>query len=95
MTTENLSFDQLPAAVTTLKNEIRELKNLLLEKQDYTPTTENSPEFITPKEAADLLKVSLVTLWRYEKQSKVKCYGIGGRRLYKRSELINSLTLKK
>lgn len=95
MTTETLTFNDLPAAVTTLKNEIRELKNLLLEKQDHTPTTENNPEFITPKEAADLLKVSQVTLWRYEKQGKVKCYGIGGRRLYKHSELINSLTLKK
>lgn len=95
MTTENLTFNDLPAAVTTLKNEFRELKNLLLEKQDLHTTKENNPEFITPKEAADLLKVSQVTLWRYEKQDKVKCYGIGGRRLYKRDEIINSLTLKK
>lgn len=93
MTTENLTFDQLPEAVTTLRNEIKELKSLLLKKQE--PTTENNPDLITPKEAADLLKVSQVTLWRYEKQGKVKCYGIGGRRLYKRSEIINSLTLKK
>jgi len=95
MKPENLTFDQLPNAVTTLKNEIRELKNLLLEKQDQHPTTENNPDLITPKEAAELLKVSPVTLWRYEKQNKVKCYGIGGRRLYKRDEIINSLTLKK
>jgi len=49
MTTENLSFDQLPAEVTTLKNEIRELKNLLLEKQDYTPTTEKQPRIYHTK----------------------------------------------
>lgn len=66
-----------------------------LKNEPQHPTKENSPEFITPKEAADLLKVSPVTLWRYEKQNKVKCYGIGGRRLYKRDEIINSLTLKK
>jgi len=95
MKTENLTFDQLPGAVTTLLNEVSQLKNLLLEKQDYNPTEKNNPEFITPKEAAELLKVSPVTLWRYEKQNKVKCYGIGGRRLYKRDEIINSLTLKK
>lgn len=94
MTTENLTFDQLPGAVTTLLNEVSQLKTLLLEKQDQHPQSE-SPDLITPKEAAELLKVSMVTLWRYEKQGKIKCYGIGGRRLYKRSELMDCLTLKK
>ena len=35
---ENLTFDQLPKAVTMLTNEVSELKRLLLEKQELTPT---------------------------------------------------------
>lgn len=95
MTTENLTLEKLPEAVTILLNEVSELKKMLANQTGQQPTQEESPDLITPKEAAALLKVSAVTLWRYEKQGKIKCYGIGGRRLYKRSELINSLTLKK
>ena len=93
---ENLTFDQLPKAVTTLLNEVSQLKKVLatLSKQQ-NPTTNNETEFITPKEASELLKVSPVTLWRYEKQGKLNVYGIGGRRLLKRDEVLNSLTLKK
>ena len=36
--TENLTFDQLPQAVTKLTNEVSELKRLLIEKQEQTPT---------------------------------------------------------
>lgn len=65
-----------------------------LNKQPDHSTTDQS-NFITPKEASELLKVSPVTLWRYQKSGKLKLYGIGGKRLYKRDEIINSLTLKK
>lgn len=95
MQTENLSFDQLPKAVAILLNEVSELKKMLAKQTDQQPTTTNEPEFITIKEACEILNISAVTLWRYEKKGKVKVYGIGGRRLLKRDELINSLTLKK
>lgn len=94
MQAENLTFDQLPQAVTTLLNEVSELKKMLTEKADPLPA-EPQPEFITIKEACEILQVSAVTLWRYEKQGKVKVYGIGGRRLLKRDEVLASLTLKK
>jgi len=91
---DKLTFDQLPEAVSLLLNEVSELKTLLATISDQQ-TTPNDPEFITIKEACEILNVSTVTLWRYEKQGKVNVYGIGGRRLLKRDEVLDSLTLKK
>lgn len=96
MLPENLTFEQLPKAVTILLNEVSQLKQMLATIKDQQPTTsDDQPEFITIKEACEILQVSAVTLWRYEKQGKINVYGIGGRRLLKRDEVLDSLTLKK
>lgn len=52
-------------------------------------------DLVTIIEACKILNVTRSTLYRYEKEGKIKIYGIGSRRLLKRSELINSLILKK
>lgn len=98
MQTQNLTFDQLPGAVTILLKEVSQLKQMLTDLTTGEPqpkTANNDPDLITIKEACKLLQVSRPTLWKYEKQGKVNVYGIGGRRLLKRSELIDGLTLKK
>lgn len=51
-------------------------------------------DLITPKEACDLLKCSSVTLWRWEKKGRVTPYGIGGKKFFKRSELLQSIIKK-
>lgn len=56
---------------------------------------EPQPDLLTTKEACELLKITQVTLWRWEKQNKVKSHGIGGKRYYKRPELLEALTPKK
>lgn len=86
---QGLTLEQLQEFIQVAVN------NAVADQQPSDQPTTDQPEFITPKEASELLKVSPVTLWRYQKQGKVKCYGIGGRRLYKRDEIIESLTLKK
>lgn len=97
MTAQNLTFDQLPKAVTQLLNEVSELKRIITEQatagRQNTPQEEN--DLITIKEACEILNVSRGTLYRYEEHGKIKIYGIGARRLLKRSELLESLTLKK
>lgn len=95
MEAQDLTFDQLPEAVTILLREVSQLKKMLAEKSPQQPTPQSDPDLITIKEACDLLSVSRGTLWRYEQQGKIKVYGIGARRLLKRSEVLNSLTLKK
>lgn len=66
---------------------------LIQSGQSATP--DPGDDLITPKQASELLQCSLVTLWRWEKIGRVKPWGIGGKKFFKRSELLESLTLKK
>ena len=51
-------------------------------------------DLITPKEACKLLQCTTVTLWRWEKKGRITPYGIGGKKFFKRSELLNSIIKK-
>lgn len=65
--TENLTFDQLPKAVTMLTKEVGELKNLLLNKQAQPPNKQPE-QFLTIQEAAQFLSLTVPTI--YSKVSK-------------------------
>lgn len=62
MDTSNLTFDQLPKAVTRLTNEVSELKSLILNKQEQTPT-EQPEQLLTVQEAAQFLNLSVPTIY--------------------------------
>lgn len=78
---ENLTFDQLPKAVTILTNEISDLKRLLLEKVEPQPT-EQLEQFLNIQEAAKLLHLTVPTI--YSKHSKGELPNVckRGKRLY-------------
>ncbi|MGB3343018.1 MAG: helix-turn-helix domain-containing protein [Aequorivita sp.] len=61
-----------------------------------THNTQPSPadDLITPKEASELLQCSMVSIWRYEKKGRITAYGIGGKKYFKRSEILNSIVKK-
>jgi excisionase family DNA binding protein len=87
-----ISVDSLTEKIALKTLELLEQKN----ESDQPHQTIDEEEFLTPKETAKLLKISLPTLWRWQKDGKIKCYGIAGTRYYKKSELLESLTpLKK
>lgn len=92
METNKITFDQLPEAVALLTKEVSELKNLLLNRSEQPNQSTDETELLTPKETAEFLRISLPTLWRWQKKGKIKCFGIAGSRYYKRSELLESLT---
>jgi len=53
-------------------------------------------ELMTREQTIAFLNIDSSTLWGWTKKGKVTAYGIGHRRYYKRSELLESLTpLKK
>ena len=62
-----LTFDQLPTAVTMLTKEVSELKRLLIEKQEQTPT-EQPEQLLSVQEAAEFLSLTVPTM--YSKVSK-------------------------
>ena len=50
---------------------------------------------LTRAEACEFLKIEQTTLYKWIKAGKVPCYGIANRRFFKKSDLLNSLTLLK
>jgi hypothetical protein len=73
---------------STIKKGISELHKEL-------QTKNYNEELLTREETCKFLKINSSTLWSYTNKGKVKAYGIGARRYYKRSELMECLTLLK
>lgn len=71
----------------TVKAELLELKKSLKE--------ESQDELLTREETFRLLKIDSTTLWYWTRDGKLKCYAIGNRRYYKKSEVLECLTLLK
>lgn len=86
---ETLSVDQLQQLIgTSVKDGIQEFQSEIQSK-------DNSEELLTREQTCDFLKIDSSTLWAWTNKQKVKAYGIGARRYYKKSELMESLTLLK
>ncbi|TBN03217.1 DNA-binding protein [Hyunsoonleella flava] len=86
---QQLSVEQLQELIgTTVKKSVEELQKELQSKK-FTE------ELLTREETCKFLKINSSTLWAWQNKGKVKAYGIGARRYYKRSELLECLTLLK
>jgi excisionase family DNA binding protein len=85
---ENLSTEQL----TDLIGNVFDTKLENFKKNFNT----NDPDILlTRAEACEFLKIEQTTLYHWVKAGKVQCYGIANRRFFKKSDLLNSLTLLK
>ena len=86
---QTLTVEQLQQIIgTSVRNGIQELQKELQSK-------DNSEELMTREETCKFLKIDSSTLWAWTNNGKVKAYGIGARRYYKKSELMECLTLLK
>ena len=47
----------------------------------------NEESYLTRKEAASLLQIDVSTLWNWEKKGFLKPIEVGGKRLYKKSDI--------
>ena len=66
-------------------------ENLNKFKKEFL-SKEADDELLTREQTAEFLQVDVSTLYLWAKKGKIKPYGIGKRRYYKRSELIECLT---
>lgn len=81
---ENLNQTELKQIVKDgLKNEVEQYVQRLKLKPQI--------ELLTRKETCKLLKIDQSTLWAWTKKGKLKSYGIGNRRYYKKNEIIECL----
>lgn len=51
----------------------------------------NEETLLNRYEAAELLKISTVTLWDWTNKGKIQSYALGNKVFYKKSELLKSL----
>ncbi len=82
-----LSVEDLQSLI---KNSVAEVLN---EKQPQQ-TSENKSSYLTRKQVAETLHLSLTTLDTYTKEGLLTSYKIGHRVLYKKSEINSSLLEK-
>ena len=66
------------------------VKSQLLDFKE-TFNTHNPDELLTRTETCKYLQIDSSTLWAWSNKGKVKAYGIGNRRYYKKAELLESL----
>jgi excisionase family DNA binding protein len=82
-----ITFENLPKAVTNLAFEISEIKRLLLSTGNNTQSTQN--DILTIEQAAKLLSLSVPTIYGYVHRKAIP-YSKPGKRLYfKRTELLS------
>lgn len=85
-----LTFEQLPTAVTMLTKEISELKRLLIEKQEQTPT-EQPDQLLTIQQTADFLSLAVPTIYTMVSRGEIPVMKRSKRLYFSRIELINYL----
>lgn len=87
---ENLIFSSVP--INELKEELIDaLRKEVKECLSTTPSQKDNLEYITRKEAAAILRISLPTLAKWTSQGLIKGKRIGSRVRYLRSEVELSL----
>ncbi|MBE0393446.1 MULTISPECIES: helix-turn-helix domain-containing protein [Flavobacterium] len=86
---ESLTVEQLQQIIgTSVRNGIQEFQKEIQSKND-------DEALLTREETCQFLKIDSSTLWAWTNKGKVKAYGIGARRYYKKSELLAGLSLLK
>jgi hypothetical protein len=86
---QNLTVEQLQQLIGT------SVRNGIIELQKELQSKDNSEELMTREETCQFLKIDSSTLWAWTNNGKVKAYGIGARRYYKKTEIMECLTLLK
>ena len=81
----NTSTEELTEEIMSkLRKELEELK------QNYQP--KEPEEYLSRKQAAEMLDINLSTLWAWTKKGHLNAYTIGANRIYyKRSDIIAKL----
>jgi excisionase family DNA binding protein len=80
-----LTFEQTQQDVAEVKKDLKELKALLLNKAETQPQNNNP---LTIKEVAELLSLSVPTLYAYVQRNEIPYHKKGNRLYFFKSEII-------
>lgn len=83
---EQISFEQLPQAVTQLYNKLEDIERLLLEKNiEHQP---DQDQLLTIQQAGELLNLSVPTLYGYVQRSAIPVSKKGKRLYFSKQDLM-------
>ena len=69
---------------------VAEIKNILLDHLEQKKPPK-ATELLTREEVAKLFEVSPITIYRWTKEGRLPCYGLGNRVYYKSHEIKNEI----
>lgn len=81
-------MDKLILSPIELEAFMEAFRVIVRDELQHQHQSEKSDELLTAKEAAAMLKISLVTLWQWVKDGRLKKHIMGGRAYYKHSEIM-------
>lgn len=84
---ETKSICLLPISIEELENTIRKIINDSLQENLMISPSKTDGDFLTRKETAQILRVTLPTLYDWTKRGYLQSYRMGSRIRYKRSEV--------
>ena len=87
---EKLTFDELPNLINTLKNRVERLEKAF----GQFSSSDNQKELLTVKEAAELLDLSVTTIYILKYKKRIPFHKGGGRLYFLRKELIQWITAR-
>ena len=87
---EQLTFENLPKAVTNLANEVSEIKRLLLSKSNEQPT-EAPDQLLTVHEAAEFLSLAVPTVYTMVSRGELPVMKRSKRCYFSKFDLMNYL----
>jgi hypothetical protein len=73
--------------VTTNVNDLKELAEYCIEKGRQEKPEPKPEEYMTSVQLAEILQVSLVTLWSWDRKGITRPLRIGNKKLYRRSDI--------
>lgn len=86
---QNVSPEQFTELIKNVfREQISELKQHLNSKED-------KDELLSRDQVLELLQVNASTLWHWQNKGKIKVYKFANKCYYKRSEIMDSITLKR
>ena len=80
-----ITFEQLPEALSHLIEEVGDLKKMLAKLPEQS--IQKDEEYLTPAEMAQFLKISMVTLWHWDKKGITRPLRVGNLKRYRKSDL--------
>ena len=83
----NLIESGANVAITVTPTDLKEFALNIIEQAQMAKAKEETEQYLSPKEASKTLKVSINTLWRWNKEKYLCPIKVGHRSVYKLSEI--------